>query len=54
MKQEVSIQLESSCSEDLAAADAISLGKSCAWSCTLIIAHNENADAPEYSQMPSL
>jgi hypothetical protein len=54
MKQEVSDQLESTCSEDPAAADAILVGKSSAWSCTLIIAVDENADAPEYSQMLSL
>jgi hypothetical protein len=46
MKQEVSDQLESSCSEDPAAADAISVGKSSAWSCALIIARDENAYAP--------
>jgi hypothetical protein len=54
MKQEVSDQLESTCSEDLAAADAILVGKSSAWFCALIIASDENADAPEYSQMLSL
>jgi hypothetical protein len=54
MTQEVSVQLDSSCSEDLAAADAILVGKSSAWSCALIIVFDENADAPEYSHMPSL
>jgi hypothetical protein len=46
MKQEVSVELESSCSEDLAAADAILVGKSSARSCALIIVRDENADDP--------
>jgi hypothetical protein len=54
MEQDVSDQLDSRCSEDLAAADAILVGKSSAWSCMLIIAIDENAVAPEYSQTPSL